>query len=72
MVLTENQRAVFEENQNMRDEVFKLLQDNINSIFEYLRIVDDFDYSGTIDEVLSKENAHLKSLILHLTKGKQP
>lgn len=56
----------------MRDEVFKLLQDNINSIFEYLRIVDDFDYSGTIDEVLSKENAHLKSLILHLTKGKQP
>lgn len=70
MILTAKQLAVFEENQRLRDEVFKLVQFEINDIFDYLRIVDNYDHCGTPDEYLAKEAAHLKRVIKNLTKGK--
>lgn len=70
MALTAKQFEVFEENQRLRDEVFKLVQFEINDIFDYLRIVDNYDHCGTPDEYLAKETAHLKQVIENLTKGK--
>lgn len=69
MALTAKQLEVFEENQRLRDEVFKLVQFEINDIFDYLRIVDDYDHCGTPDEFLAKETAHLKQVFENLTKG---
>lgn len=54
MALTAEQFEIFEENQNMRDEIFKLVQFNIEDFFDYLQIVDNYDHCGTIDEVLKK------------------
>ena len=70
MALTAKQFEVFEENQRLRDEVFKLVQFEINDIFDYLRIVDNYDHCGTPDEYLAKETAHLNQVIENLTKGK--
>lgn len=72
MALSENQRAIFEANQRMRDEIFKLVQSEIEDIFEYLKIVDGYDHCGTPDEYLERESAHLKTVIENLSNGKQP
>lgn len=72
MALSENQRAIFEANQRMRDEIFKLVQSEIEDIFDYLKIVDDYDHCGTPDEYLERESAHLKTVIENLSKGKHP
>lgn len=69
MPLTEKQIAIFETNQRLRDEIFKLVQFEINDIFDYLRIVDNYDHCGTPDEFLAKETAHLKQVLENLTKG---
>lgn len=70
MALTAKQLAVFEENQRLRDEVFKLVQFEINDVFDYLRLVDDYDHFGTTDEYLENETLHLKQVLDNLTKGK--
>ena len=69
MTLTAKQLAGFEENQRLRDEIFKLVRFEIDDIFDYLRIVDNYDHCGTPDEYLAKETAHLKQVIENLTKG---
>lgn len=69
MVLTAKQFEVFEENQRLRNEIFKLVQYDIEDIFDYLRIVDNYDHCGTPDEYLAKETAHLKQVLENLTKG---
>lgn len=63
MALTAEQFEIFEENQNMRDEIFKFVQFDLNDIFDYLKIVDNYDHCGTTDEVLEKESAHLKKVL---------
>lgn len=70
MVLTAHQLEVFEANQRLRDEIFKLVQFEINDIFDYLRIVDNYDHCGTPDEFLAKETARLERVLENLTKGK--
>lgn len=72
MALTPNQRAIFEANQRMRDEIFKLVQSEIEDIFDYLKIVDGYDHCGAPDEYLERESAHLKTVIENLSKGKHP
>lgn len=72
MALTPNQRAIFEANQRMRDEIFKLVQSDVEDIFDYLKLVDDYDHSGTPDEYLERESAHLKTVIENLSKGEHP
>ena len=67
MALTAEQFEIFEENQNMRDEIFKLVQFTIEDFFDYLQIVDNYDHCGTIDEVLKKESAHLKKVLKNLS-----
>ena len=69
MVLTAKQFEVFEENQRLRNEIFKLVQYDIEDIFDYLRIVGNYDHCGTPDEYLAKETAHLKQVLENLTKG---
>lgn len=69
MALTANQIALFEENQRLRDEVFKLVQHDIEDIFDYLKIVDDYDHSDTPDEYLERESVHLKNVLENLSKG---
>lgn len=69
MVLTAKQFEHFEENQRLRNEIFKLVQYDIEDIFDYLRIVDNYDHCGTPDEYLAKETAHLKQVLENLTKG---
>ena len=69
MALTAKQFEVFEENQRLRNEIFKLVQYDIEDIFDYLRIVDNYDHCGTPDEYLAKETAHLKQVLENLTKG---
>ena len=63
MALTAEQFENFEENQNMRDEIFKLVQFNLNDFFDYLKIVNNYDHCGTTDEVLKKESDHLKKVL---------
>lgn len=69
MALTANQIERFEENQRLRDEVFKLVQHDIEDIFDYLKIVDGYDHSGTPDEHLERESVHLKNVLENLSKG---
>lgn len=59
MALTAHQIEIFETNQRLRDEVFKLVQFEIDEIGAYLRLVDDYDHFGNTDEYLE-----------NLTKGK--
>lgn len=70
MALTAHQIEIFETNQRLRDEVFKLVQFEIDEIGEYLRLVDDYDHFGTTDEYLENETLHLKQVLENLTKGK--
>lgn len=70
MALTAHQIEIFETNQRLRDEVFKLVQFEIDEIGEYLRLVDDYDHFGTTDEYLENETLHLKQVLDNLTKGK--
>lgn len=69
MLLTAKQFEHFEENQRLRNEIFKLVQFEINDIFDYLRIVDNYDHCGTPDEYLENETLHLKRVLENLTKG---
>lgn len=68
MALSKEQLARFEENQRLRDEIFKLVQHDIEDIFDYLKIVDDYDHCGTPDEYLERESVHLKTVLENLSK----
>lgn len=63
MALTAEQFEIFEENQNLRDRIFKLVQFKIKDFSDYLQMVDNYDHCGTIEEVLKKESAHLKKVL---------
>lgn len=69
MALSKEQFERFEENQRLRDEIFKLVQHDIEDIFEYLKIVDGYDHCGTPDEYLERESVHLKNVLANLSKG---
>lgn len=70
MALSKEQLERFEANQRMRDEIFKLVQYEIEDIFDYLKIVDGYDHCGTPDEYLERESTHLKTVIENLSKGR--
>lgn len=64
MALTANQIERFEDNQRMRDEIFELVRYDIADYSDYLKLVDDYDHSGTPDDYLERESVHLKNILL--------
>ena len=63
MALTAEQFEIFEENQNLRDRIFELVKFKIKDFSDYLKMVDNYDHCGTIEEVLKNESVHLKKVL---------
>ena len=67
--LSVEERRLFDQMAALRQQIFDIIWPDMGSIATYIRLVEDYDHTGTVEESLTRAIEHLTGVLERLNKG---
>ena len=67
--LSVEERRLFDQTEVLRKKIFDIIWPDMGGIETYIRLVEDYDHTGTVEESLTRAVEHLTGALERLNKG---